>query len=131
MLTLTTLADVGGALADTNLDVDLRALLGLRAWQLYVLRGLSGGDHLSLFVVQAGDTAEVINTALGFDITGDRAEPPSYTWMEDHGLWFEIFYGGHGGLVTRVFVENGPATELGIHLMCLSHFWTEADGEAS
>lgn len=106
MLSLTDRASIASALDDPDLDLDLRVLIG---------RHLS--DNTKLFVVQGGDTPEVINAALGFAITGDER---SYDWIEDHGLWFEI---GRG--TTRIFVENGPGTELGIHYLCMSHFWPE------
>ena len=109
MLSLTDRASVATTLDDPDLDLDLRVLIALRA-----------GDDTQLFVVQGGDTPEVINEALGFCMTGDQAEEPSYDWIEDHGLWFEISRG-----TTRIFVENGPGTELGIHYLCLSHSWPE------
>lgn len=118
MLSLKTCAAVAGALHDTDLDRSLRDLIRLRARQLHA--GLK--SHPWFFVIQGGDTSDVINRALGFPITGDYAELPSCDWIKDHGLWFEIAY-GH----TRVFVENGPGTELGIHYLCLAHFWTDTD----
>lgn len=118
MLSLKTCAAVADALHDSDLDPGLRDLIRLRARQLHA--GLK--SHPWLFVIRGGDTAEVINDALGFNITGDHAEPPSCDWIQDHGFWFEIAY-GH----TRIFVENGPGTELGIHYLCLAHFWTDAD----
>ena len=111
MLSLTDCASTASALNDPDLDPDLRVLISRRI-----------RDDPKLFVVQGGDSPEVINAALGFAITGDQAEEPSYDWIEDHGLWFEI---GHGA--TRIFVENGPSTELGIHYLCLSHFWPEVE----
>lgn len=125
MLMLTDRASVLRALSDTTLDLDLRALIGLRAWQLQIEEGRPIGTGFRLIVVQGGDTLDVIKTALGFPITGDRAEEPSYDWIEDHGLWFEISYGADGEALTRVFVENGPGTELGIHSLCLAHFWPD------
>lgn len=115
MLSLTDRASLASALNSPDLDLDLRVLIGLRARLL--------DDDTKLFVVQGGDTPEAINAALGFAITGDQAEEPSYDWIEDHGLWFEI---GHGS--TRILVENDPGTELGIHYLCLSHFWPDGDG---
>lgn len=130
MLTLTDGPSVSRALSDTTLDLDLRALIGFRAWQLHVEQGLAIGPGFRLIVVQGGDTPDVINTALGFPITGDRADGHSHDWVEDHGLWFEISYGGDDEALTRVFVENGPGTELGIHHLCLAHFWpAEEDRE--
>ena len=107
MLSLTDRVSIASALNDPDLDPDLRVLIGLRA-----------RDDTKLFVVQGGDTPEVINAALGFPITGDQAGDFAFDWIEDQGLWFEIAYGS-----TRIFVENGPGTELGIHYLCLSHFW--------
>ncbi|OYX56010.1 MAG: hypothetical protein B7Y86_11215 [Brevundimonas subvibrioides] len=118
MLSLKTCAAVADALHDTTLDRGLRDLLRLRARQLHA--GLK--SHPWFFVIQGGDTPEVINDALGFNLTGDHAEPASCDWIQDHGFWFEIAY-GH----TRIFVENGPGTELGLHYACLSCFWTDAD----
>lgn len=123
MLSLTDPASVSLTLSDTNLDPDLRALIGLRAWQLHAEQGRPLGAGFRLIVVQGGDTPDVINTALGFAITGDRAEERDYDWIEDHGLFFEVAYGSDDEALTRVFVENGPATELGIHSLCLAHFW--------
>ena len=114
MISLTSRASIASALNDPDLDPDLRVLIALRAGQL--------SDDTKLFVVQGGDSPEVINDALGFCITGDQAGEPNYDWIEDHGLWFEI---GHGS--TRIFVENDNSVELGIHYLCLSHFWP--DGE--
>ncbi|HYC68531.1 hypothetical protein [Brevundimonas sp.] len=131
MLTLTDRASVSRALSDTTLDLDLCALLGLRAWQLQIEEGRLIGTGFRLIVVQGGDTPDVINTALGFPITGDGAQDPGYDWIEDHGLWFEISYGADGEALTRVFVENGPGTEMGIHALCLAHFWsTEEESQA-
>ena len=115
MLSLTDRVSIASALNDPHLDPDLRVLIGLRARLL--------DDDTKLFVVQGGDTPEVINAALGFAITADQAEEPSYDWIEDHGLWFEI---GHGS--TRIFVESGPGTELGLHYLCQSHFWFDRKG---
>ncbi len=128
MLSLTDRASVARALSDTALDLDLRALIGLRAWQLHVEQGRPIGTGFRLVVVQGGDTPDVVDTALGFPITGDLAGKPTYDWIEDHGLWFEISYGAHGEALTRVFVENGPGTELGVHSLCLSHFWRDGAG---
>lgn len=117
MLSLTDHASVIDALTSSDLDPDLRALLGHRARTLRT--------DTKLLVVQAGDSPHVINTALAFAITGDHAEEPSYSWIKDHGRWFEIVYLSRR---TIIFVENGPSTELGIHYLCLSHFWPDAGG---
>jgi len=122
MLPLTDIFSVTSALGDTDLDLDLRALLGFRAWHMVVEHEASLGTDAVIFVVQGGDTPEVINGALGFPITGEQAEDPSFLSIEDHGLWFEIAYARDEGPHIRIFVENGPGTELGIHYMCLAHF---------
>lgn len=127
MLPLNTPAAVSTALNNPDLDLDLRALIGLRAWQLHVDQNRPLGAGFRLIIVQGGDTPEVINAALGFSITGERAQRLSHDWIEDHGLWFEIAYGSNGDALTRVFVENGPGTELDLHYLCLSHFWADAE----
>lgn len=119
MLSLKTCAAVADALHDTTLNPGLRDLIRLRARQLHA--GLK--SHPWFFVIQGGDTPEVINDALGFNITGDGAEDLRVDYIKEHdGRWFEIAF-GH----TRIFVENGPGTELGIHYLCLAHFWTDTD----
>lgn len=126
MLSLTDVFEVSSALGDPELDVDLRALLGFRAWHMCVEHEGEIGTDVQMFVVQAGDTPEVINTVLGFPITGDRAEDPAFISIEDHGLWFEIAYARDDDPHTRIFVENATGTELGIHHMCLAHFWPDS-----
>lgn len=127
MLSLTDVFSVSSALGDPDLDVGLRALLGYRAWHMCVEHEATIGTDAIILVVQGGDSAEVINDALGFPITGDQAEEPSFLSIEDHGLWFEITFCPDDGPHLRVFVENTPETELGIHHMCLSHFWPEEE----
>lgn len=122
MLSLKTCAAVADALHDTDLDPGLRELIRRRARQLHA--GLK--SHPWFVVIQGGDTPEVINDALGFNITGDHAEAFAYTSIADHGQWFEVIYGCDEAPI-RVFVENGPGTELGISYMCQAHFWTDTD----
>jgi hypothetical protein len=126
MLSLTDVFSVSSALGDPDLDVDLRALIGFRAWHMCVEHECAIGDDVRMFVVEGGDSAEVINEALGFAITGPNAEEPSFLSIEDHGPYYEIAYAPFSDPHTRIFVENGPGTELGIHYMCLAHFWTHA-----
>lgn len=126
MLCLTDRAAIGAALRDLTLDVDLRALIGLRVWDLYVEHHRPPDQGVRFYAVQGGDTADVINAALGMRITGDQAEDTGFDWIEDHGLWFEIAYPPKDGAPTHVFVENGPAMELGIHCLTLGHFWPDA-----
>ena len=119
MLSLTDRASIASALDDLDLDLDLRVLINVRARHL--------SEDTKLFVVKGGDTAEVINDTLGFHITGDQAEEPSFEWIVDHGRWFEIFW-DRGTGHTRILVENHPGTELGIHYLCLSNFWPDGEG---
>ncbi|WP_395671213.1 hypothetical protein [Phenylobacterium sp.] len=127
MLSLPNRAAVQAALENSDLDPDLRTLIGRRARQLDAERKRPFGDDIRFVVVEGGDTPEVINDELGFAITGEEAEEPSYQSIEDHGFWFEIAYVRNGDVRTFIFVENGPATELGIHYLCLSHFASEED----
>ena len=128
MLCLNTLADVAGAISDSDLDDDLRTLIAQRGWQAYAEHPSDLSEDTRIVVVQAGDTPDVINTALGFAITGDDAEDPSYDRLDDHEGWFEILYRRRSERDAVVFVEDGPGTELGIHYLCLAHFWTEVGG---
>lgn len=127
MHSLTNHAAIASALVDPELDCKLRALIGRRAWQLCAQQDPALSEEVRFVVVEGGDTPEVINAALGFPITGDDAEEPSYEWIEDHGLWFEVAYAPRGDVRTFIFVENGPGTELGIHYLCLAHFWPDGD----
>lgn len=124
MLCLNTLAELASALSDPDLDPDLRRLLSLRGWRLYG----DPGHHpdTPLIIIHGGDTPDVINTALGFAITGDHADDLPFDWVEDHGFWFEALITPASGPPVRLFVENGPSTELGVHFRCLAYFW--ADG---
>lgn len=125
MLCLNTLAEVASAISDPDLDDDLRTLIAQRGWQAYAEHPSHLSEDTRIVVVQGGDSPEVINDALGFAITGDHAEEPSYERLEDHGLWFEITYAGRGAVI---FVENSPGCELGIHHLCLAHFWIGEGG---
>lgn len=128
MLRLKSLADVAGAINDPALDDDLRTLIAQRGWQAYAVHPSNLSEDTRILVVQAGDTPEAINSAAGFAITGDDAEDPSYDRLDDHEGWFEVLYRGRFGRDTVVFVENSPGVELGIHWLCLAHFWTEVGG---
>ena len=124
MLVLTSPVAVATALNDAHLDPHLRTLIGRRAGQFYASQNPPRGAGIKMVVVEGGDTPEIINEAVGFPITGDQAEEASFAWLEDHGRWFELAY---PKLSTFIFVENGPGTELGLHYLCLSHFWPEGD----
>ncbi|MGV9008456.1 hypothetical protein [Brevundimonas sp.] len=120
MLSLSFGAAVLRTLDHLNLDPDLNALMRLRVEQL--------SHDTKLLIIQGGDTSAVINAAVGFAITGDDPKPFNHDSISDHGGWFEI------ALIldevpVRIFVENDPGTELGIHGLCLSHFWPDGEGE--
>ncbi|WP_414976772.1 hypothetical protein [Brevundimonas sp.] len=123
MLKFTDPASIAEALNDPNLDQDLLTLLRCLAFDL------SDGGEFRIVVVQEGDGPAVINNAADVRITGDSAEELSFDWIKDHeGQWFEIRLSPIDGVPTRILVDNGPGTELGIHYLCLSHFWPENDG---
>ncbi|RYG94047.1 MAG: hypothetical protein EON58_17115 [Alphaproteobacteria bacterium] len=110
---------ITSVLTDSRLDPELRVLIGLRAWQMDVERDRPLNDTIRFVVIQPGDTPEVINSAVGFPITWELAEQPSFEWMEDHGSWFEIGYVLTDDLGLLVYVADHPGTEFGIHYNCL------------
>lgn len=120
MIELTTRAALAAALADETFDPDLRKLI----------ENLPG-SHARVFVIVGGDTAEIIEAALGFPLDDDEAEASAYTSIKDHGLWFQILWERADESPMHVFLENGPATELTAHAMCLNYFWTDGDGEGA
>ncbi|KQS57307.1 hypothetical protein ASG17_00805 [Brevundimonas sp. Leaf363] len=128
MLALNSRCALARAINNPRLDPDLRALMELRALQLEADSGRRLSCRTRFVVVEGGDTPDVINRAVGFPMTGDRAEEPDYDWIEDYGLWFEVAYRRRGRR-TFIFVENSPATELGVHSLCMSHFWFDDAGE--
>ncbi len=119
MLNVFDRASFASALNEPHLDPDLRALIALRVGQL--------SHDAKLFVIQGGDTPDVINAVVGFAITGADAEAFDYDVISDHGRWFEIAL-ILNNVPTRIFVENDPGTELGIHYLCLAHFWPDEEG---
>jgi hypothetical protein len=120
MLILNDTASVSRALADTTLCPDPRALLGLRAWTLCVEQGGHLGTDVRLAAILGGDTAEAIEAALGFPLNEMTAYDPALLRIDDHGLWYEVVFSRDGEPYSCVFVENGPATELGVHYLGLT-----------
>lgn len=120
MISLTDRDTVTAALIDRDLDPQLRALIGLRAWQLDVDRDRPLSDVVQFVVVQPGDTSEVIHEAVGFPITWDQAEQPSFEWMEDHGSWFELAYVLTDDFGMLVFVADDPGTNYVLRFNCLA-----------
>lgn len=118
VIKLDSAASVSAALNDTGLDADSRALLGRRCWDLYALAAQPSG--IDLLIVQGGDTPDVINAAALMQLTGDGAEPPAVDWIRRYDFHFEVVIKRDDGRSLRLLVEDGPATELGIHYLCLT-----------
>src|SRR5690606_25155204 len=89
MLSLTDRDAVTAALTDPTLDPALRALIGLRVWQVDTDRRRPLGEILQIVVVHPGDPPEVIHDAVGFPICWDQAEQTGFEWLNDHGAYFE------------------------------------------
>lgn len=111
MLSLTDRDAVTTALTDTTLDPVLRALIGLRVWQVDTDRRRPLGEILQIVVVQPGDPPELIHDAVGFAITHDQAEQPGWEWFNDHGSYFELAYILTDDFGLLVFVADHPDTD--------------------
>lgn len=110
MLSLTDRDAVTAALNDPDLDPTLRALIGLRVWQVDTDRRRPIGDVLQIVVIEPGDTADDVHPAVGFPILWEQADQPGYEWMNDHGSWFELAYVLTDDFGLLVFVANHPDT---------------------
>lgn len=110
MLSLTTRDAVTAALTDPTLDPVLRALLGLRVWQVDSDRRRPLADVLKVVVVQPGDPPEAIHAAVGFPITYDQADQPGWRWLHDHVAYFELTYLLRDRQLI-VFVTDHPGTD--------------------
>jgi len=119
MLSLTDRDAVTAALTDPALDPDLRALIGLRVWQVDTDRRRSLKDILQIVVVQPGDPAEVIHAAVGYPICWEQAEQPGWEWFNDHGSWFELAYVLTDDFGMLVFVPDHPETNDTLRFNCL------------
>ncbi|RYG88900.1 MAG: hypothetical protein EON59_02950 [Alphaproteobacteria bacterium] len=119
MLSLTDRDAVAAAISNRTLDPDLRALLGLRVWQLDTERSRPLGEMVQFVVVQPGDTPEVIHEAVGFPITWEQADQPGFEWMQDHGSWFELAYVLTDDFGMLVFVADHPDTNFTLRFICL------------
>lgn len=120
MLSLKDRDAVTAALTDPTLDPALRALIGLRVWQVDTDRREPLSDVLQIVVVQPGDTSEVIHEAVGYPITWDQAEQPGFEWMNDHGSWFELAYVLTDEFGMLVFVADHPDTNFTLRFNCLA-----------
>lgn len=120
MLSLTDRDAVTVALTDPTLDPTLRALIGLRVWQVDTDRRRALRDILQIVVVQPCDPAEVIHDAVGFPICWDQADQPGWEWFNDHGSVFELAYVfTDEGFGLLVFVVDHPDTNHTLRFNCL------------
>lgn len=111
MLSLTDRDAVTAALTDPTLDPTLRALIGLRVWQVDTDRRRPLGEILQIVVVHPGDPPEVIHEAVGFPICWDQAEQPGWEWMNEHpGYGWELAYVLTDDFGMLVFVPDHPDT---------------------
>lgn len=121
MLSLTDRDAVTAALTDPSLDPALRALIGLRVWQVDTDRSQPLGDVLQVVVVQPGDPPDVIHEAVGFPICWDQAEQPGWEWFNDHGTWLELAYVlTDDGFGLLVFVPDHPGVDHTLRFNCLA-----------
>lgn len=95
MLVLSTREAVTEVLKDTTLDPDIRALMGLRLWQIDTDRSQPLDEVLHIYVVQERDDENTIHTALG-----------SPEWSEHHEGWLETAYILTDELSALVFLEK-------------------------
>lgn len=119
MLSLNDRDAVTAALTDLTLDPTLRALIGLRVWQVDTDRRRPLGEILQIVVVQPSDPPEVIHAAVGFPICWDQADQPGWEWMNDHGSWFELAYVLTDDFGMLVFVADHPETNGTLRFNCL------------
>ncbi len=101
---------VTAALTDKTLDSEIRALLGLRIWQVDTDRRIPLSDILQIVIIQPGDSFEIIHDAVGFPLCWDQADQPGFEWMNDHGTYFEICYVLTDDFGLLVFVADHPDT---------------------
>lgn len=119
MLSLTDRDAVTAALTDPGLDPALRALIGLRVWQVDTDRRRPLGEILQIVVIQPSDPPETIHAAVGFPICWDQAEQPGWEWFNDHGSWFELAYVLTDDFGMLVFVADHPDTNDTLRFNCL------------
>ena len=119
MLSITDRNDVTSALTDLTLEPSLRALIGLRLWQIDTDRNHPLSDVLRIVVIHPGDPPDAILERVGFSIILDEADQPGFDWMEDHGAWFELAYVMTDEAGMLVFVPDHPDTDPSLRAYCL------------
>lgn len=119
MLSLNDRDAVTAALTNNSLDPALRALIGLRVWQVDTDRRRPLGETLQIVVIQPSDPPEAIHAAVGFPICWDQAEQPGWEWFNDHGSWFELAYVLTDDFGMLVFVADHPDTNDTLRFNCL------------
>ena len=119
MLSLTDRDAVAATLANPTVDPALRALIGLRVWQVDTDRRRPLQDILQIVVVQPGDPPEAIHDAVGFPICWDQADQPGWEWFNDHGSWFELAYVLTDDFGMLVLVPDHPDTDSTLRFNCL------------
>lgn len=119
MLSLNDRDAVAAALTDPTIDPALRALIGLRVWQVDTDRRRPLAEVLQIVAVQPGDTSETIHAAVGFPITWDQADQPGFEWFNDHGSWFELAYVLTDDFGMLVFVADHPDSNHTLRFNCL------------
>lgn len=119
MLSLSDRDAVTAALTNHRLDPTLRALIGLRVWQIDTDRNHPLSDVLQIVVVHPGDPPEIILEAVSFPIILEEADQPGFDWMEDHGSHFELAYVATDEAGMLVFVPDHPDTDPSLRAYCL------------
>ena len=119
MLSLTDRDAVTAALLDPNLNPTLRALIGLRVWQIDTDRNHPLSDVLQIVVVHPGDPPEAILEAVGFPIILDKADQPGFEWASFHHGWWELCYVLTDEAGMLVFVPDHPDTDPSLRAYCL------------
>lgn len=119
MLSLTDRDAVTAALTDPTLDPTLRALIGLRVWQVDTDRRRPLGEILQIVVVEPFDSSEEIHKIVGIPITYDQADQTGWEWINDHNSWFEICYVLTDDFGMIVFVADHPGVNDTLRFNCL------------